>query len=844
MYASSIVAVVVLAAVGVQQRWWSEYFGNPGKAGWKWVEANSWVLGILFGGITLALTIWQVRRERRQHESPSEPARDATLLDRDDDYRKLRNRLRNGPGGVVSVIGPPGIGKSKLVSAVLTEIRSTVPTARVCERAAEPGVRLDVRLLIADLEEREDGRPAQLQPGQYPLGRLEATLEDIGSAHIIIVIESAQHLAAREDQAEVDLPLDEALEVFATHHRHRVIVVLVSQAKLRSKFDGVWQSGTTVDLDRLPEPEFDQLLQAGEAKRRPGRKKLSVAERALAYRQLHGNPRCAKYLMAHVRHPEAAMPAARLLEQLAHVHARDAPKRLAEILVRGLGERHRAVLQALAAFGIPVDVRAINAVSSVPVADYEAAGILSVLEDVELVRYVDHDRYFLSLGNVDWLLPTDGAERLALLRRATDVIATQRVERPETIGDLQAHFTQLKLMLKTERYAEAYDVIEDTAEVLNEWNCGFLLREQREKVRDKLGHPFLEMVNDNELGDIYGELGCFDEGSDAYGRALQRAKQDGTPLILTALHANLGSLYWQDSQAQSAYNYYRQALHEAQEHGSAAITMGALEGLADCNRRWGRYTAALDYAKQALDAVAEPNPSDSVSLLLRLARWNAEIRRYAQADEALREATRLAAPGGGWRLAACRDAEADLLLARGLTGEAISTAADALAQAIRVHDPVTIVQARTTIGMAYLMQGEPDKAREHIENAERYRRGDRALIVLALLAVITQYTDSDSAHVHFDELAKLARQRIGKDGQDFGAHDMLAFAICGQQLHTSGPLTEAVHELQTSDELTKDAAPVLRDRRHVLVSRLDKFAPHRLRPVLDYLSGAPSDTTG
>jgi hypothetical protein len=138
-----------------------------------------------------------------------------------------------------------------------------------------------------------------------------------------------------------------------------------------------------------------------------------MSERNLAYQKLYGNPRCAQFLLAIVRHSEAGITIHDLLTQVEQVNTRDVPRRLAEILVQDLSDRRRAVLQVLAAFTTPADARTVAAASSEPISEQQAAGILTMLaEETELVRSLDDDRYYLELTDVQWLLPRDHAQRL------------------------------------------------------------------------------------------------------------------------------------------------------------------------------------------------------------------------------------------------------------------------------------------------------------------------------------------------------------------------------------------------------------------------------------------------
>lgn len=857
-----VAALALAVALGTRFGWWRA-FGNPERGAWPWIEATGWIvgavsgtLGTVFGAASLVIALRSMRNEADR--AVPAPRRDPSLLDRDSEYERLRGRLAEGPWGVVAVTGPPGIGKTRLVDAVLDEVGDADRTVRVYKHEAVPYGRLDMLTLITDLEGRH-GRPAALRPGESLLGRLEAALEGTESSHIVIVIDSAQHLVVPGERRYVDLQLDEALEAFATNHRHRVAVVLLSRDPLEARARGTWSTmDPPIALGRLPKPDFASLLRALDMRGRLGLTDLPSADLTMLYRKLHGNPRCAQLMQAIIMHSEPTVRVASLIASIAQMEPPDAPRRLADLLFQYLPASRRRVVEALAAFATPIDAAGVTAALAGRLTRNEVEGVLEVLAESEFVTATQRGLYHLEVTDDDALLPRDAGERRALLRRAADMLGRRRVVEPSGIDDLHIHFAQLRVLLRSQWYPVADDVIGLTADILNVWNCGFLLFDQRVEVSGKLGDPALEMANDNELGDLYGRRGDFDRASRAYGRALAGARKIGTPEMRTKIRANLGAMYWQDGDADSAYNYYEKARSEAEAQGALVVLMGTLEGLANCHRRWGQYDQAFGRAKEALataanvDVAGAPGAGDDgfarmVRILLRLARWHTEMKSIDRAEEYIEDAERAAASrADAWRLVACRDARADLLLAQGRLSQAIEMANDAVEQAVRVHDPVTILQARTTLAMAYLTRDEIPTARKHIEKADRYRRDGQALIVLALRALATEASDPVAAGRLFDDLARQARNRVDRDGRDFGARHMLGFAICGQRLNTAESLLPALEEFTVANDLTKAAAPYLRDRTRMLVNRLDGYAqrPGGLWPVLDALADTGSRPAG
>ena len=140
----------------------------------------------------------------------------------------------------------------------------------------------------------------------------------------------------------------------------------------------------------------------------------------------------------------------------------------------------------------------------------------------------------------------------------------------------------------------------------------------------------------------------------------------------------------------------------------------------------------------------------------------------------------------------CLDGESGLHLDEGDFVAAQVSAAEALRLALDNHDPVTVLQARTTLAMAALRLGDIEPARVEIDRASWYRRDNRSLIVLALQALIAFRQDPDGeARKLFEKLESEAVRRRQHDPEDFGAWDLEAIAICGSGVDRKGRAARA-----------------------------------------------------
>jgi tetratricopeptide (TPR) repeat protein len=280
--------------------------------------------------------------------------------------------------------------------------------------------------------------------------------------------------------------------------------------------------------------------------------------------------------------------------------------------------------------------------------------------------------------------------------------------------------------------------------------------------------------------------------------------------------------------------------------GNLPVRIGALEGIADCHRRHGHYDQAIQCAN---DALAVPRLSDypdtdraqniatsrSVTVALKLGRWYGELARTDDAARLIEEAHAVAEKThDAWLQASYLDGRADMLFDRGEFDEAEPVALAAEEQALQVRDRITLLQARTTLCLIYLKTDRTMQAHRAIRRAWHYRRTNRSLVVLALLALTTrQKGDRLEADRLFRQLFAETTMRIELDEHDFAAWDFHGFAICGTHLDTQDDLDEAVSALRFARSLTSPA-PVLVARLRFMVEQLDR--QDRLRSAIDALS--------
>jgi hypothetical protein len=222
--------------------------------------------------------------------------------------------------------------------------------------------------------------------------------------------------------------------------------------------------------------------------------------------------------------------------------------------------------------------------------------------------------------------------------------------------------------------------------------------------------------------------------------------------------------------------------------------------------------------------------------LLRLYVEQAQLRDAENLIEQIRENAEQADDKS--LRAAYLDALADLRLAQERRGEAMRAAREAVGLALSVHDPVTALQARSTISMVWLHRGKFAHAVREATLARRYS-GTASLIVLALQGVACRRArrpgDAQQA-VH--ELLSQASIRTDRYERDFAAWLFQGVALCARALDNG---TEAVDPALAAFKQARrrpaEPAPAITRQMLFLLEYLatDDAERRRLQPAIDYL---------
>jgi tetratricopeptide (TPR) repeat protein len=819
-------------------------------------EAKEWCfhLAALAAEAYLQTRPRQVRAAARTMPKLDIQAGTTGLVDRRGERTKLWTTLTSGSGGVVTLSGTRGIGKTALVNNVLGELsEETGDWAPSLIRAYEVNVAtpLDVRTLVdCVIGEFDPESPTLPQRGRSPLVRLESELQRLGDTRVVVSIDSAENLLD-PDTEQVDRDLDEALEMLATDREHLVTVLLVTQRQLFSPNHRTWSARPPEIVESMPDEHYSAYLASMDQHGRMAPGSLPEVSRQVLFERLAGNPRLAELALAAIIASNGEIDLAALTERLDEQVGDDIPKFLTNLLIDGLSPAQSHVLEALAAFDTPVPEYAVRElVDDVSQAMFSPTVIhaaLSTLVDSRVVHRTRSDQYFVPSDDCALILrDKNTSARATLYVLAVGRLADLQNLDPRRPADLRVHFAMLTALLNAGEYAAAYNIIELIDGVLREWNCAHLLRNERKVVAGRLRDSHLAMANWNALGDIYTSDGRFPKASKAFGKALSIANNRQDDVSKMRIHGNLAAMYWEKNDTHKALSYFELVRDEAIRLHDPMVWMGALEGIADCHRRRGDYGTAVSNAENALaiprlaDYPDTPRAlsfatSRTVSIALKLARWFAELERPDDAERLLGAAHEAVAERpDDWLRASYLDGRADVFFDRGDLESAAFAASAAEDQALRLRDPITLLQVRTTLCLIHLARNEVTKVRRAIERAQHYRREGRSLVVLALHALADrQMHDRATANKRFEQLYEEATGRIRYDERDFAAWDFKGFAICGLYLDDRRALEEAVNAFRSARDLTPPT-PALVRRMRLILDKLDESGsrPNQLAPAI------------
>ncbi|MEY9864320.1 tetratricopeptide (TPR) repeat protein [Catenulispora sp. GAS73] len=784
------------------------------------------------------------------------------FVDRKEERARLRAELQDDATKVITVTGPTGAGKTRLVEQVLIELgwdAEEVSDRRVRRHDAANSTRLDMKAFLNAIEEHAPSK--SYMSGSAYRARMQTALDTYTGSPLVFIVESAECLL--DDAGRLrDPDLDETLEMLSLRSGGQVKVVLVGQEVPRGDGTVMWPvSARRIPLSGLEEPDFREFVASLDGADEDGLTALAPSAFAQVHRRLRGNPRLAELLHALLGWADRDLGPEDVPAWLAAMSEEEVPQKLTDKLISGLTVGQQRVIEALAAFGTPVAESTVSALLDSVLPAKQVHEVLRTATQRRIIRKSRDESYYLPRADIDLVLkhlpygdpyePTaDGPTRRHLLHLAARVLESEKKndDNVTRASDLYAHFAQVDILVRAGMCDEAHEAIVEIDRLLRRWNQGTLLREHREGVRGKLDDPYAEMENHAALGSLYSSLELFAAADGSYRKALSLAQSHHSMEDLRRIYIDRGWMYFEHNHFAKAADQYANGLAIAQEEGEEAAEdrAAALEGLADCARASGRFAEAIRLGNDAL-AIAEAAESRrAFGNALKLTRWLADVDRMNEAESMLARAKNNLSDRYDdiSAQASYLDGAADLAVRlRGVlsrTGaenhlyEAEHNAHRAVELALEQRDPVVLRQARTTLCVIHLQRDDLPAARWQIELAVRHRRAGQFLLIAALRSVVAWRCDEvRKATELFAQLREEAQERVDADDHDFAAADMLGLTLCAEALANGTSLLPAIETFRIERRASEPAPGLVRQLRF-LIEQLDHDG-HRadlLRPVL------------
>ena len=558
-----ILAVLAAVLAAVQQR------GSPSQQ----VAETSGNM-VLYGPLTydpVGVGFWaeiayseSTQLSSASSQSSAPDVESGPLVNRVRERDQLGQTLTEDSPAVIVVDGPPGVGKSALVSCALLETGLGETAIR---RYELPGDRFDAKRLCEDIAPNGQSGTG-LAPGEDVLDRLEGAMAGPDGTPLTIVVDGAQSLLDLDTSAFINLELAEAIGVIASGQR-RVKLILVFRKRPLPHAGSEWlDSVVYVPVGALDRKDFEICLQQLYPGGNFGLDDLTPEARDGLHDALQGIPRLAELFRSVLDLPGCRRNAAGLARYLAENPAGEGERLLVQELVGCLSDEQRRVIMGLAAYGMPVTIRQLQDLLG---DDPPQERLPIVLEDLASIHVISKtsDRYDAPTSGIqEALTPLSNQETSRdLLRQASDLLSRSRQEQIQQPADLDVYFAEIDIMIRRKLWGASYELIDETETQLQRWNAAALLLKYRESIAGKLRKRYREMANYNALGCIYLWRGSFDRAEGAFGKALQKASAiAGTyPPGRRKVYINLGALYLEWGQTARAEQHYSDALDMAGE---------------------------------------------------------------------------------------------------------------------------------------------------------------------------------------------------------------------------------------------------------------------------------------
>jgi tetratricopeptide (TPR) repeat protein len=727
------------------------------------------------------------------------------------EIQRLEDRLNDPAIRLMIVVGRDGIGKTALVSQLFDRLRrelGQIPVHALVYLSAHGSRPIRPAILLEDLRKAaadgtSNGHIESMNGSALTsLEKLDKVIEELAGARVIVVIDNAEALLDPQKRLR-DRELSEVFEALLKRRDHGVKLVLVTREAPDLLLRDFPVSADRLNLDvGLPPADAHDFLRSLDGRNILGLRS-APEEHLERVRQLtDGHPRALEAIFSMLdSNPEDSL--LRLLNEMEQLPAdQDMVDFLIGRMFDQLDSVDRRVLQALAVFGRPVSLAAVDYLLQWYLKEFDSAPVVQRLVERRLVRQEGTQYYLPSFPDGERLMgripigePPDRHRepppmtRLALLHRAAGYFASDRKGRVERIDDLSAWFAEIDLRMRGKEYDAALRLIGAIdQQYLSPWGQSDAVAHWRMELVDKLTDPDLALHNLSWLAHARRQQDDLRQAIDLLIFALDEARKlhDGPNQL--RIQIALASTYFDNGEVSAAAKLYEQALTAARKQRMRLERAKAGEGLFLCYGEMGQFRRAREHHDAARGLVENRQDEESEILraefLLNEAWIHARMGRTEEALEPLHQGQDLARRLRQKLLEGLfLNSEAEVLIDDGHPAQAVKPATSAVTIGTSIHNPHLSREANGTLALAYLCAGDVDAACGAADAAARYRRSRRALGAFALQGITAfRNGEKNKARLAFLEAhvqAGILREREDRNYQVLDTHGL---ALCGLAL--------------------------------------------------------------
>ena len=655
--------------------------------------------------------------------------------------------------------------------------------------------------------------------------KLTEVLAALSSVVVVVVLDAAELLLTGGDFRDRDLAALVRELAGRTGHASTLVLTVAGGPPQRIRRE-LPSNVRFLALNGLPFDDTIDFLIALDRTAALGLSALQGEERRddrqRVYAMSQGRPRTLELLVG-VLLQEPGSSLTHLLDELERIPVRDVDRALLDRTFAELDRTEQRVVQALAAYGRPVQPSAVDFLLRPSVKGVDSGPVLQGLHDRRIVRH-DQGYYFLPpaesarvlAGMPDGELndhrrPRPPFTRFALLRRAADYFEHHR---PATVGnllDLRAHFSEIDLRIRAWDYHRAVDImnsIED--EYLRPWGQSDALLEWRRAVQGYVGDDADEADNRRRLVAALQQQEDIEEARRELAKARRRCSWLSARRARVTLNIQMANLDFDTGQFSHARRLYRRHMWQCRMVGGMDRDLTiARANLALCLARTGHHPRALRLFTTALESARTLPAGDRNRILPALLANNAwvlgQMDDVPAAMDLLREGCSLvSAPDSKNKLGygLCLNGEAALLLETGAAEEAVRLARQAAELGVLTRDPHLIRQANLNLSLAYLRLDRDGEALATAEISARLDRGSRAVGANGLLGIAAfRRGDDVRAWRAFVTALQVAEGQVARERNDYVIRDAIGLAQFGLALVE--PEQQATHLAKAGREFER-----------------------------------------